>query len=289
MTFTIFCPITFFTGCQARTAASREETETCQPLEAMSFPSPTAAIEHINDFVGADPILAFGYTHRETRSQRSAVGIFAKEILPCLADQGYTDLVLEIFPQGGELDAIELEIAEFNRSGRIGQEMARFLSVRDQANFILLLEQARAHNITIHSGGVDYNNVERTILHPEFTSTPGRLETARQEIARNTRDALTDLSSQGRKIISLNGTVHNDIYPTENNVAASFGSEMSEHFPVAYAAIDLVVPELSERNNYYRDLPLSSACDWRDFIPEAGVSLISERGLNSYLLSWPGQ
>jgi len=280
-------PVLFFSGCQPQPKVSDANTQTCQPLETMSFPDATSAIEHIEDSVEADPILAFGYTHRETSSQPSAVEIFAREIIPQLTADGYTDLVLEIFPQGGQLDTIELEIAEFNRSGIIGKEMDRFLNVVDRENFELLLQQVRTHGISIHSGGVNYNNVYQTIWYPNFTSHPQRVEQARTEIAQNTRNALVSLAAIGQRVFSFNGTIHNDIYPNERNASASFGEEITRTFSGSFVEIDMVLPELSARNDYHRDLPLSSNCSWERFIPSAGVSLVSEQGLNSYLLFWP--
>jgi hypothetical protein len=273
----------FFSGCPVQATAP----DACQPQEEENFQYLAPALAHIFNSVPQDAIMAFGYTHRELVSQRSAVEIFTKNIIPQLSARGYTDLVLEVFPKGNPTDAIEIEIEEFNRSGTIGTEMNRFLNVVDRASFEFLLQQARAHGITIHSGGVNYDNVFQTIWYPNFQAYPQRVEMVRQEVARNTEDRISLLANQGLKVFSLNGTAHNDIYPAKKNVTASFGKTLNALFPNRFVEIDMVLPELSERKDYYKDLPLSSKCFWRKFIPSTGINLVSELGPRSYLLFWP--
>lgn len=273
----------FISGCQVQTT----NPASCQPDVEAHFQDVSPALTNITDTVPESSILAFGYTHREVPSDRSAVKIFANNILPQLAGEGYHDLVLEVFPHGKPTDLIEKEIAEFNRSGTIGTEMKRFLNVTDRTNFEVLLQQVRNYGIEIHSGGVDYDNIYQTIWYPDFKSYPQRVQMAREEIAKNSGGVIKALADQGKKVFSLNGTRHNDLYPTPLNASSSFGKSLNAAFPGKFVEIDLVIPELSARKDYYKDLPLSSKCVWKHFIPSSGINLVSELGANSYLLFWP--
>jgi len=273
----------FFSGCQAQTIGPAS----CQPEVEAHFQDVSPALTNITDAVPEGSILAFGYTHREDPSHRSAVEVFANDILPQLAGKGYRDLVLEVFPHGKPTDLIEQEIDEFNRSGTIGTEMNRFLNVVDRASFELLLQQVRNYGIEIHSGGVDYANIYQTLWYPGFQSYPQRVQMAREEIAKNSGRVIKALAGQDKEVFSLNGTRHNDLYPAPLNASSSFGKSLNAAFPGKFVEIDLVIPELSARKDYFKDLPLSSKCTWKHFIPGSGVNLVSELGANSYLLFWP--
>jgi len=261
--------------------------DACHPQENLNFKNADSALSHVFSSNSQLQVLAFGYTHKETPFQRSAIEKFANEMVPLLAGQEYHDLVLEIFPHGNPSDAIEIEISEFNRTGVIGPEMNRFMGVLDKPSFELLLNQARKYGMAIHSGGVDYQNVNQTILHPNFVNEPWRVQMARHEIAQNTKRRIKALVRGERNVASLNGCSHNDLYPSAANLSANFGRYLNNLFPGRVAEIDLVIPELSERNNYFKDLALSPKCFWKSFIPKQGVNLVSELGKNSYLLFWP--
>ncbi|MBU1026639.1 MAG: hypothetical protein KKA31_02795 [Candidatus Margulisbacteria bacterium] len=273
------------------------DEDSCQTREEINFHDVSTVLDHILKSVPEGSSLAFGYTHRKVASHRSAVGIFADEIVPHLVSKGYTDLVLEIFPKGTPADIIEQEIEGFNCTGTIGAEMKRFLDVYDKSSFTFLLDkigqlnkerrQKGQEGIKIHSGGVDYSNIHQTFLYPNFDSFPQRLNMARKEVARNTKKTIEFLAGKGRKVFSLNGCLHNDLYPHPKKALASFGKELKHSLAGRFVEIDLVIPELSARRNYYQDLALSSKCLWKGFIPDFGVNLVSELGKNSYLLFWP--
>ncbi len=258
----------------------------CSPREEKESPDTARALSHILRNKPANAVLAFGYTHRELAEHRSAVKNFSGQIVPYLSRRGYKDLVLEIFPKGKPGSVIENEIAAFNRSGKIGKEMLRFLEVTDKDNFVRLLKQMRSRGIAVHAGGVDYETVYETLWYPNFSAHPKRFQRVKEEITRNSGEALRTLAAKGKKVFSLNGCIHNDLYPTVWNISTSFGSKLNRFFPQRVIEMDLVIPELSERNKYYRDLALSGDCNWRIFIPNSGVNVLSERGPNSYLLYW---
>lgn len=258
----------------------------CLPNEEKDVPDTVRALAYILKNKPAEAILAFGYTHRELPEQRSAVKAFSEQMIPLLARRGYKNLVLEVFPKGKPGSLIEKEIAAFNRNGKIGNEMLRFVEVDDRQNFIQLFKKAHSHGIRIHAGGVNYESVFETIWYPNFSSDPKRMKRTNEEIRRNSGEAIRSLAARGKKVFSLNGCIHNDLYPPARHTSASFGPELNRHFPKRVVEIDMVIPELSKRNEYYKDLPLSQSCDWRKFIPAAGMKVLSEKGPNSYLLLW---
>ncbi len=273
----------FISGCQYKPASPA----VCTPLSEEQFPDAATSLDDLLGSAAPGSILAFGYTHRQLPTQPSAVEHFAEEIMPGLAEAGYHDLVLEVFPRGNPDSQLELEIAAFNQTGNIGTEMNRYFNLVDRASFEHLLQQARDLGIQIHTGGVDLSNIFYTLWHPSFLASPQRILQARMEIARNSRDRIRLLVNEGKNVASLNGTLHNDLYPTQKSGPASFGKSLNAMFPGRFVEIDLVVPELSAKNKAYKDLPLSAQCNWESFIPSSGVNLVSEVGPNSYLLYWP--
>jgi len=226
-------------------------------------------------------IVMFGYTHRSTPGHRSAVRLFAEEILPQMAREDFHELVLEIFPHGEPGDQIEIELAEFNRTGRIGREMYRFIRVTDRPYFELLLNEAYRLGITIYSGGVDYGNVEETVLHPSFGSSPARIQTAINEINRNSGQAISRLAGNRKKVFSFNGCLHNNLRPDQ--ASSGFGAAVDRLFHGRTVEVDIVIPELSRRNKSFRDLALGQACNWESYIPRDGVQLV-ESSSQSFLL-----
>jgi len=233
------------------------------------------------------PTFMFGYTHREVNSHRSAVRVFAEEILPHFASRGYHDLVLEIFPHGQPTDQIEIEIAEFNRTGNVGQEMQSFIPILDRANFELLLRQAFQHGVRIHSGGVDYNNIFETIFHPALRSSPERMQRTINEINQNSANVISHLARNRKRVFSLNGCLHNNL--RQDQASSGFGRSIAQEFPGRTIEVDLVIPELSRRisrgEKYFRRLPLSPNCHWERFIPRSGINLATpEDARNSHIL-----
>ncbi|OGC21340.1 hypothetical protein A2291_07565 [candidate division WOR-1 bacterium RIFOXYB2_FULL_42_35] len=260
-------------------------TNTCQPMVDKDFPDVAPALDYIMKAKSTpvNPTLAFGYTHREDYAHRSAIEAFASDIVPWLAKNRYDDIVLEIFPQGEATDPLEKEIASFNQTGKIGQEMKQFINVVDKKNFEFLLMMLWIHGIKIHSGGVDYENINNTILHPNMTSQ--EVDQIRREVARNTAGRISALRGQGKKTASLNGCLHTDIYPTPKSLPANFVRHLPVSFGKGVVEVDLTIPEISTKGNAYEDLPLSKQCQWKEFIPNSGMRLVSE-GPRSYLLVW---
>ena len=152
-------------------------------------------------------------------------------------------------------------------------------------NFEFLLNQAYQHGVAIHSGGVDYNNVSETILHPSFGSSPVRVQTAINEINRNSAEAISNFSRNRKRVFSLNGCSHNNLRPEQ--ASEGFGRTIAREFPRRTIEVDLVIPELSRRNKYFGDLPLHQNSYWEIFVPQTGANLVSDGIRNSYLLLVP--
>lgn len=274
----------------AYTPVQAGQNNQCQVREEIGFDNVGQTITYIDNQLPRisgqiDPVYNFAYTHRLSRTERSAVEIFARTIIPQMAARGYHDLVLEIFPCGGPIEA---ELVKFNLLGMIGATMHSFFdNLCDKESFQLLLDQARTYGIRLHAGGVDFDNVNQTIWHPDFRTNSWRLRTARAEIVENTGNRVQELILQGQKVFSLNSGLNNDLYPQRNR--RSFTEPLDNEFPGRIIEIDLVIPELTFRQNGAKTLPLSPNCDWARFIPqrrENNLTLVSERGRNSYMLFW---
>ncbi len=249
--------------------------------------SPTTA-KILEKLAKNDPILLFGYTHREKPEHPSAIATFAKEILPAMKKKGYLDLVVEFFPVGEYNDPIEVELREFNRTGKMGTEMKRFIDTMDRRNFEQLLNTAHKLGIKIHSGGVDWATRHETILHSDFIlGNPEAVRKANEQIVENSKNRIISLKGQRKLVFALNGCLHNDLDPLPGKAHKSYGKIIEELDPNVLE-VDLVIPELSEER-YYRDLPLSELqrVRWKDFIPQQGINLIQGRTSNTHLIFWP--
>ncbi|KPJ64629.1 hypothetical protein AMJ44_12475 [candidate division WOR-1 bacterium DG_54_3] len=235
------------------------------------------------------PILLFGYTHREKPAHPSAIAVFTKEILPVMKKRGYRDLVIEVFPAGEPDDPIEQELKQFNATGKIGEEMLKFINVLDGSNFVLLLWTAHKLGIQIHSGGVDYATREETVLHSDFVlGNSEAFKKANEQIVKNAQTKILGLHKQKRKVFALNGCLHNDLDPLPEKAFQSFGAPLVKDTPNVLE-IDLVIPELSLRKSYYKDLALTKIQkkNWRNFVPKQGVKLVPGKSKKSYLIFWP--
>ena len=86
-------------------------------------------------------------------------------------------------------------------------------------------------------------------------------------IARHTEADLRRLLAQGtqpatdRLIVAYGGAMHNDLYPSEERKAWSFGPELSAATGGRYVELDLVVPELVRDTDAWKSLAWYSAFD----------------------------
>lgn len=221
-----------------------------------------------------------GYTHREQEDQVSAPKTFAQELLPVLRQQGYRDLVLEIFPAGDGETVIDKEITKFNRTGVIGENMGMFLPAFDP-DYRLVLEKAHNLGMTIYVGGETYSQrVKGGLLYDRG------LEIQKEDIANNSERVVGDLIKQGKKVVWFGGSSHNDVNP-KMDANSSFGWRLIQFPYRQIVELEMVLPALSRRDGNYKALALPAKCDWDSFVPKVGVSLVSHPHDPTYLLYWP--
>jgi|GEM_PF-2250340 hypothetical protein len=228
-------------------------------------------------------VAAIGYTTRSAEEQRSAVALFAIDGIPALAANGFTDVVLAIFPSG---DVIDQELEKFNQTGRIGAEMRRFIDVLDRPNFELLLAQARQYHITLHAGGVNYTDVDRTIFHPGYGIEHSPTQRLRDETARNSEVVIRALVAEGKRVAFFGPCLYVNPHPRSERAYYSFGRVLAHDFPNHFTAINIVIPEITVGQSYRKDLDLPLNFPWVQIIPQIGINLITcDR--NSHLIVLP--
>jgi len=229
-----------------------------------------------------DATLLFGYTHRKSFSYRSSPLIFSKEIISELKKKGYKNLVLEIFPVGERGSLIERELATFNRTGRVGVEMMRFLPYLDKESFLELLKSAFSGGIKIYAGGVNYDSVNDTILNPNMDENV--FATIVSQINQNSFNVISSLRDKGEKCAFLGGASHNNL-STLVKSDLSFAKRLEEVYPDKIYEIDMVLPENSDSLSFISEMPIPRECNWRDFVPDYGVSAVSTYR-HTYLMFW---
>lgn len=255
-------------------------TENSCPASGTTYADASAALfSMFNSEPEAQAVLV-GYTHRDQGDQVSAPRLFAEELLPVMRQQGYSELVLEIFPVGNGKTPIDQEIDAFNRTGIIGDKMKMFLPAFDP-DYRRVLEKAHSLGMTIHAGGETYSQrVKGGLIYDRG------LETQKKDIACNSERVVGNLIKQNKKVVWFGGSSHNDLDPAKDK-KASFGWRLEE-FPFRkIVELEMVLPALSRRDGNYKALALPENCDWSSFVPRRGVSLVNNPHTPTYLLYWP--
>jgi len=263
----------------------------CTAEAEILFTSPQAALEAttVPEPAPLPTIFIVGYTYRGSLQPRSMVSNFADIGLPFLIAHRTFDLVLEILPYGRPADRIEQEIIEFNRSGNIGQEMYQFIRVADRPLFEYLLIRAHQLGIRIHSGGVNYENAQATILNRNFINSPERLAAAAREIRRNSEARIRELADAGKRVASFGGSAHANPFPNRENAGISFVPSLAHDYGVRVRIINLVDRALSQSNNSFKHLGLRNQLTWENLVPRKHYNLVRLSCPNSYLLFWPSR
>jgi hypothetical protein len=217
-----------------------------------------------------DPqLIAFGEFHNEVGGNfRSPSLRFGEEILPVLKSAGFRDLVLEFAPDT-EQAAVELSL--LHRTGKVNAvntpTLMHYAAGTDQEGILSIYNNAGG--IRIYGGNTN----------PEEDETPGiQPKKYGPIVGRRTKAAADALLGDNSKVITYNGTDHNDVHPSPENVNDSFGPYFNAK--CSYLAVDLIVPEMI--GGYPMDDRSSDL--YRPLVPKNGVLLYRRSGRDFSLI-----
>ena len=225
----------------------------CGELGCRAFETPRAAFEYATR--GAPRIVAVGEAH----AQKTATGVesattrFAHELLPALAPH-VKGIVIELLTPDRRCAAHE-EQAVAERTHPVTAPQA----ATNQSDFIALGFAAKRLGI------------EPKPLVPSCDELAAVLAAGSGDIAtllaliatvtvRESVDFL-DHRSADQGLAIYGGLLHNDVSPSPEHAAWSFGARLSAHVSGSYVEVDLIVPELIRNEEPWTTLPWFSHFD----------------------------
>jgi hypothetical protein len=204
-------------------------------------------------------VIAFGEIHKARASNlTSTMQIFAREIIPLLAEQGITDLVIEHIPSG---DLASRELAEYTATGQFGPFLSRWFAYNpDYCGIIEIIRQSQASGLRLHGSHASSTEEYRQ----NITELPTFLN-------RRLLETIQPLISEGRRIAVYSGAKHNNIVPISGQDGRSFGQIIERQLGNSYREVDLYQPDLAAELD---DQAVLSLDGLSSYIPETGVNLI---------------
>lgn len=243
----------------------------------------------------APQVLMFGEIHRpEGYSQPSTAALFALRIMPSLP-KDYRDLVFEMLPH----DIPESELDWFYEHGTLGRNETPYLwrwariFQHSDIGFLAILEQARVLDIRIHGAGPSLKDWISVELANNSTAHARRLEKEVGLITRVSREEVQRLLREGKKVITYNGSEHNNILPTYRHdidfEVTAFGDDLAKGHSVL--ELDIVVPGILTNHIFQSSNPRSLYHPLLRMVtpylpPRGKVNLVHREG-SSYTLVYP--
>jgi len=224
-------------------------------------------------------VVAVGEAHAQKALEGvdSATRRFARDLLPALAPR-VTGVVLELLDPGRRCKPQE-EQAVVERTKPITQPQRE----TNQSEFLELGFDAKKLGMKIEPLFPTCEELEGVLASQNDVDALLRL------IARVTeREVFEFLDHQAPEhaIMIYGGLVHNDLTPTPAHAPWSFGPAVAEHAGGSYVEIDLIVPELIQKEAPWTDLPWFSHYDPAQ---SRGDTLLYSTGKSSFTLIFPPQ
>jgi hypothetical protein len=225
---------------------STGKATSCGPLDCLLFPTPGDAFGYV--LQEKPRVLALGESHAQKGSEAiaSCTKRFTEQLLPLLAGRA-SDLVVELWVADGQCGKVETQVAQQQKP--VTQNQA----AGNQNEFVTLGTRAKELGIRplpLRPSCEEYERIAK--------AGPGDVSEMLMMIARHTEADVRRLLGQGpsgadaKMIVAYGGAMHNDLYPSEERKAWSFGPELSAATSGKYVELDLVVPELiGESDTWY--------------------------------------
>lgn len=197
---------------------------------------------------------------------------FRRELLPLLAPSAQA-LVVEAW-QPSRCDArVEAKVAQKNR------EVTQNQAPTNVNEYLALAQDAKALGVVPFPLRPSCEESAR-VADAGADDLLVLLETVTQ-VAQRTIEAALAKSSPDKRVLSYGGALHNDLEPTTERAAWSFGPALAGATHDAFVEVDLVVPEFIKDSDVWNNLAWRSQYEReRD---GAHVQLLS-RGTRSFVI-----
>ncbi len=229
----------------------------CGELGCLQFDTAEAAFGFA---IASKPrVLAIGEAHAQKGKEgvASSAKRFTDTLLPLLKGKA-SDLVLELMMPNDKCKRKTEEVREKQKVVTSQQRES------NQNEYVQMGERARALGIVpdlLRPSCEDLAAIDQAgaEMVPTFLSTIARL-TAAQVRKLLDRDARTPADAD-KMVVTYGGILHNDLEPTPDKAAWSFGPALWSKVGGRYVAVDLFVPEYIEDTDTWRQLPWYSHYD----------------------------
>ncbi|MFA5113931.1 MAG: hypothetical protein WC529_06545 [Candidatus Margulisiibacteriota bacterium] len=236
----------------------------------------------------APQVIAFGEFHPQPGyDYRTAKAYFADEVIPLLAEEGITDLVVE---QLLDEPIIATELAYFAETGRIGtystptlwRTIKRYV---DQADLLRIITTARRYGIRVHPGGMTEAQAAETIWRADWYSDRTVQLTGWQYAEEAGRRTADRLMQAGVRFAVYNGFRHHAAHAGQiaaEEGGSNYGAYLARTLGESYVEVELF-PAGGLRTLGQNSLDFLGLGDWAELAPAGGVNLI-ERQTGSILI-----
>ncbi len=266
----------------------------CGPMGCQRFPTAAAALEHI--LQRRPEVIAVGEAHAlaGTDGVKTATERFEQELLPLLAKQGATELVVELLKPA---EGCQKTVAEVRKKQ---EPVVEKQDTGNQNRFIQLGHASKKLGVTpyilepsckeyagVVQGGPDgivrmleliAEKTEQRVLRFWQRNSAARDEPS----AAPTEGEPAPAPSKARSlVVAYGGAMHNDVEVVPAKASFSFGGSLVEKTGGKYVALDLIVPEYIKPTDAWKALPWYPHFDADD--PPGEVTLFRV-GEQSYVL-----
>lgn len=253
-------------------AAAAERGADAEHFAREAFPSAIAALGAV--LARSTPrVLAFGEVHAPKGARvESATARFRQQLLPLLAPSSAA-IVVEAWQPSGCNQAVEAKVAKANR------EVTQHQAATNTNEYVELAQEAKARGLVALPLRPTCEESAR-VADAGASDLAMMLQTVTQ-VAQRTIESALDKSPADKRVLFYGGALHNDLRPSAERAAWSFGPALAQRTLGAFTEVDLVVPEFIEDDEVWRKLPWRGAYDLaRD---GAGIQLLS-RGAHSFVI-----
>jgi hypothetical protein len=221
----------------------------CGALWCRSFATPAEAFAEV---LASKPlILGVGEVHETEGAPkvRSSIAWFAKALVPALEHRA-SDLIAETWISEGDCGKTEEKAVE-----EIAEVTERPESTEDE--LVTLLLRAKEHGVRPHVLEVSCAEYSK-LLDAEGELDAEKLLVLVTKLLLEKTTAIYEKNqerSSKRIVVIYGGAVHNDVEPAKDYADFSFGPALDRLAEGRYVELDLLVPELIERDESPRSEP----------------------------------
>jgi hypothetical protein len=228
----------------------------CGALDCRQYDTLEEAFE--STLVGGPRIVAIGEAHAQKgTSVPSAAHHFTEQLLPLLVGRA-SDLLVELMNPPAGCAPTTAIVKE--RQAVVTREQAP----TDQSEYVAMGARARALGIV-----PDLLRPTCADLGAVKAAGDDAVTASLEMIARLTREQAEKLVDRdahtagdaSKMVVTYGGALHNDLDPTPERAAWSFGPTLAAHVAGKYVAVDLYVPELIDDSDRWKRLPFYAHYD----------------------------